>query len=286
MARTLTLADGQVAASAASILSSLDAGIEHVGVTFINTGTATETLVVTMRRAGGTARQIARAILSAKESLVLSGVAMQPDDTLLAATTNASAVDYVVTGGSQGPFVAVSHDQYGAVKQAPTTSVGGRVYTNTAASSAVANTATETLFSTSYSMPANTVVAGSLVRIRYQGIATATHAGDTLAIKLYIGGLSGTVLISHAATDVANNDVFSGEMELIVRTVGASGTIVGAGTYKSIPAAEGTMTVADEILPSTTLDTTVAQVIGVSATWSVADVGNSVRLDVLSVEIY
>lgn len=163
--------------------------------------------------------------------------------------------------------------------------VGGRAYTNTAASAAITNTITETLFDAQYSIPANTLKAGTLVRIRYQGIATATNSTDTLAVKLYIGGLSGTALISHAATDVANNDVFSGEMSLICRDAGATGHIVGAGSYKSVPAAAGTATYKDAVLASTVIDTTAAQVVGVSATWSVANAGNSCRLDFLSVEI-
>ena len=159
------------------------------------------------------------------------------------------------------------------------------VYTNEAASTAVSNTVTETLFSTSYSIPPNSLVPGQLIRIRYQGIATATNATDTLAIKLYIGGLTGTVLLTQAAQDVANNDVFQGEYELIVRTVGAAGTIVGCGTGKSIASAEGTMTTKDDILASTAIDTTTAKVVGASATWSVANAGNSVRLDMLVVEL-
>ena len=160
-----------------------------------------------------------------------------------------------------------------------------KVWTNTAASTAVTNTTDETLFSVSASIPANTLIAGSLIRIRYQGIATATNSTDTLAIKLYIGGLTGTALISHAATDVADNNVFSGEYEVIVRAAGSSGTMVGCGTYKSVPAAEGTATYKDDILASTTIDTTAAQVVGVSATWSVANAGNSCRLDFLRVEV-
>jgi hypothetical protein len=159
------------------------------------------------------------------------------------------------------------------------------VFLNTAASTAISNTTTETLFSPQYSIPARSLRAGHLIRIRYQGIATATNSTDTLAIKLYIGGLSGTALISHAATDVADNNVFSGEYELIIRTIGATGTMVGCGTYKSVPAAEGTATYKDDILASTTIDTTAAQVIGVSATWSVASSSNSVRLDFLRVEM-
>ena len=158
-------------------------------------------------------------------------------------------------------------------------------YTNEAASAAVSNTTTETLFDKYYSIPKNSLSPGQLIKIRYQIIATATNSTDTLAVKLYIGGLTGTALISHAATDVADNNVVSGEYELIVRTVGASGTVVGCGTYKSVPAAEGTATYKDDILASTTIDTTAAQVIGVSATWSVASASNSARLDFLRVEM-
>lgn len=156
-------------------------------------------------------------------------------------------------------------------------------YTSTAASTAVSNTTTETLFDKYFTIPANSLRAGSLIRARFQGIATATNSTDTLAVKLYIGGLTGTALISIAATDVADNNVFQGEYELIIRTIGASGTMVGCGTFKSIPAAEGTMTIKDDILASTAIDTTAAQVIGVSATWSVASASNSCRLDFLRV---
>lgn len=165
-------------------------------------------------------------------------------------------------------------------------------YTNVVASTAVGSTATETAFDTNYSIPANALKAGTLIKIRYQGIATATNANDTLAVVLYLataipaGAIVGTALISHAATDVSNNDVFSGEYQLIVRTVGASGTIVGQGTYKSIPAAEGTATYKDDILASTAIDTTAAQIVAVSAAWSSTNAGNSCRLDNLAVEIY
>ena len=156
-------------------------------------------------------------------------------------------------------------------------------YTSTAASTAVSNTTTETLFDKYFTIPANSLRAGSLIRARFQGIATATNSTDTLAVKLYIGGLTGTALISIPATDVADSNVFQGEYELIIRTIGASGTMVGCGTFKSIPAAEGTMTIKDDILASTAIDTTAAQVIGVSATWSVASASNSCRLDFLRV---
>lgn len=155
----------------------------------------------------------------------------------------------------------------------------------TAAGTALSDSTTETALG-SVTVPANTLQVGSLIQIRYQGIATATNSTDTLAVKLYIGGLSGTALISHAATDVADNNVFTGEYELAIRTVGSSGTMVGVGTYKSVPAAEGTMTIKDDILASTTIDTTADQAVSVYGTWSVASASNSCRLDFLRVVVF
>lgn len=165
--------------------------------------------------------------------------------------------------------------------------IGRMVYTNTAASSAHSNSTDEALFSTQFSIPANTLQVGSLIKIRYQGIATATNSSDTLTIKLYMGGLAGTALLTGTATDVANSNIFAGEWEGIIRTIGASGTFVGVGTHTDVPAASGTATHGiTEILASTAIDTTAAQVIGVGADWSAASSGDSARLDFLRVEIW
>lgn len=151
-------------------------------------------------------------------------------------------------------------------------------------SAAVTAIATEAAFS-SLIIPPNFLEVGSVVRIRWQGIATATNSTDTLAVKAYIGGLSGTLLFTHAATDVANDNVFSGEYEVHIRTAGATGTMAGFGWGKSIPAAEGTMSIKDDILASTTVDTTAALSVAISGTWSSNNAGNSARLDVFSVTV-
>lgn len=161
----------------------------------------------------------------------------------------------------------------------------GVAYTNEAASTAISNTVTETAFSTNYTIAPNTLAPGQLIRIKWQGIAPTTNSTDTLTIKVYIGGITGTLLFTHVATDVVDNNVFSGQYDLIVRTIGSTGTIVGFGTAKSIPAAEGTATYKDDILASTTIDTTTSKQIALSATWSVASASNSCRLDFLSVEL-
>lgn len=161
------------------------------------------------------------------------------------------------------------------------------IYTSTGASTAVTATASETAFDKKYTIPANTLRAGSVIKVRFQGIATATNSTDTLQIKAYLGGTGGTAILTGTATDVANNNVFSGEFTIVVRTIGSSGTFVAFGTHTDVPAASGTATQdVMEITASTTVDTTTTQDIVVSATWSTNSAGNSCRLDIFVVEAY
>lgn len=194
--------------------------------------------------------------------------------------------------GVLSPDVYIRGDT-GALRQTDGTSdvpvngwLGGLVYANTAASAAHTNSTDEALFDKQYSIPANTLIAGSVIKVRFQGIATATNSTDTLTVKLYIGGLAGTAILTGTATDVANNDIFCGEATIVVRTAGAAGTLVAFGSSAIVPAASGTAVPVYQITASTAVDTTAAQVIGVGADWSAASASDSCRLDILTVEIY
>lgn len=160
-------------------------------------------------------------------------------------------------------------------------------YVNTAASTAISATSSETAFDTSFTIPANTLRAGSVIKVRYQGIATATNSTDTLTIKLYIGGITGTAILTGTATDVANNNIFAGEAMIVIRTIGSSGTFVAVGTHTDVPAASGTATHGIcEITASTAIDTTTSKSVTASATWSTNSASNSCRMDIFSVEVY
>ena len=159
-----------------------------------------------------------------------------------------------------------------------------QLYVNVAASAEHENTTDEALFDQTYTIPADSLEAGQRIRIGFQGIVTDNNSTDTLQIKLYIGGLSGTALITLAATDVADNDVFSGEMTLHIRTTGASGTFVGHGWSSDFTSASSEAVVR-EYIAETAINTTIAQVIGVGADWSVAHADNECRLDILTVEV-
>ena len=149
-----------------------------------------------------------------------------------------------------------------------------------AASTAITNTTTQTAFDQAVTIPANTLRVGDVIRVVAQAIATATNSTDTLNVTLRIGT---TDVVATGAVDVANNDVAVITADLVVRTIGASGTFVAAG-LTAIGAA-GTATARPAIKASTAIDTTAALSVNATATWSVASASNSVRLDVMDVQL-
>lgn len=150
-----------------------------------------------------------------------------------------------------------------------------------AASTALTASSTETNFDNSIvTIPANTLRAGDVIRVRVQGICTATNSTDTFTGKIKLGS---TAVISTGAVDVANNDIFYLEADIVIRTVGASGTAVAAGA--TALGAEGTVTSKPGKLASTTVDTTAAVTFAVSGQWSTTNAGNSCRLDVCDWQI-
>ncbi len=119
MNANLTLANGQVAATAGQIVSWVGSESYRLNLTFQNVALTTETLVVTLVRASGPARRVARAVLAPNEQLVLAGFAVDGDDVLNAVTTNALAIDYTPSiAGNDAPFSMVSYDANGAIKTA------------------------------------------------------------------------------------------------------------------------------------------------------------------------
>jgi predicted RecA/RadA family phage recombinase len=154
------------------------------------------------------------------------------------------------------------------------------LYVAEAASAVISGTVTETAFDKSFTIPANTLQVGDVLRVRAQGLCPSTNATDTLTVKLKLGAL---VLIATGAVDVNNNDLFLLESDLVVRATGTTGTVVAGGLQAL--GAEGTVTTKPAKLAASTLDTTAAQAVTVTATWSVANANNQVRLDLFDVEL-
>ncbi|HUX15090.1 MAG TPA: hypothetical protein VMW52_01370 [Phycisphaerae bacterium] len=157
----------------------------------------------------------------------------------------------------------------------------GLLYSNAAASAEVENTTTETAFDTSYTIPASSLRVGDVIRVRCQGIVIDSNSTDTLGVKLYWGTEE---LCATDTPDVADNNIFYMDAEIVVRTIGSSGTIMASGNVSNI-AAEATAVTKPWVIASATESTAAAIVVQAKATWSVAHAENEVQCEQFTVEL-
>jgi len=173
---------------------------------------------------------------------------------------------------------------FSAVSQTERYNTGlAQVYSSVEASADHENTTTEAIFDENYTIPANTLAVGDTIKIRAFGTVTDSNSTDTLTCYLRIGGLTGTAIATTAAVDVADSDIFVFDSVLTIRTIGATGTVVGSTSYQD-PDAAGTAP-KWSTLAETAIDTTADQQVCVSADWSVAHADNEANLDQLVVEV-
>lgn len=106
MSRALTVSDGQLGTTAATLLSgvSMPTDGRRLDIVIQNTGPNSEVVLITFQRAGGTARRLARAVLEENEQLIINSLPVQGDDTPLGRTTTASVVDFMTMISAGGPF--------------------------------------------------------------------------------------------------------------------------------------------------------------------------------------
>jgi len=100
-----SLADGQLPGTTGNLY--VPTGVKAIikSINLHNTKATTETVVISLKRSGSSSRILARAVLEQDETMyVLSEgevLVLSDDDTLEGDSTNASAVDYVVTGATE-----------------------------------------------------------------------------------------------------------------------------------------------------------------------------------------
>jgi hypothetical protein len=97
MKRQLNIADGQLAATATEITAGAGDVAKRLNLTFCNTGSAEETIILTLTRSGGTARRIKRVVLQENEQFELGGFPLNSDASLKGYTTNGGVVDFTVS---------------------------------------------------------------------------------------------------------------------------------------------------------------------------------------------
>lgn len=154
----------------------------------------------------------------------------------------------------------------------------GLLSVNTANSSAIASTASETNFSLNCALPPNFLTTGRALRITASGKYSDT-ATPTLQLKLKAGSVTlldlGTVTLGSGVS----NKQWELEIILVCRTTGGTGTV-----QASLVNARMDDDLLQAIANVATVDTTAALTLQVSAQWGASDAANTTTQELLLVE--
>ena len=164
--------------------------------------------------------------------------------------------------------------------------VGGQANAQVAAGTSHENSTTETAMS-SFTIPADTLVAGSTIRLWAAGIVEDNNSTDTLTMYVRLGTSATTAsneaVFTSTAVDVADNDIYCIHGLIQIRTAGSSGTAVAMFSFQD-PDAAGTAP-AWQYKASFTVDTTSANFLQISGDWSVAHGDNEANSEMFVVDI-
>jgi len=130
-----------------------------------------------------------------------------------------------------------------------------------------------------YSIPANKLELGDIVRIKVFCTVIDTNSTDTLTPILKFGG---TAIATGAALDVADDDIVYAWADVHVTATGSSGTMTSISEIRTDANGGTSVTAATNL---TSKDTTGTLDVVLNVDWSNASADNEVRIDAFSVEL-
>jgi hypothetical protein len=131
----------------------------------------------------------------------------------------------------------------------------------------------------SYSIPANTLEVGDILKIQVRATVTDNNGSDELTPIFNFGG---TAIATGAALDVADSDVIWIDAYVNVTAIGSSGTMTAHSEIRTDAAAATTVR-ATTALTSKNTEAAIAMALNVD--WNAAHAENIVRLDWFTVEL-
>ena len=165
--------------------------------------------------------------------------------------------------------------------------VGGQAKATVADGTSHENNATEGSLE-KLAIPANTLVAGSTIRVWASGIVEDNNSTDTLTIFIRLGAhatlpASNIAAFTSTAVDSADADVYALNGVIQIRTAGSSGTAVAVFSFQD-PDAAATAP-AWQLKASFSVNTTSKLYLDFSADWSVAHADNETNSNMFVVDI-
>jgi hypothetical protein len=157
--------------------------------------------------------------------------------------------------------------------------------TSVPAGNTLSNHTAVTQFASTITIPANTLTAGRVLRIKAAGVYGTRATSDTLTLHIRLP--SGTTFDSagYNTTVSLTNRGWSLEYDLVCHSTGAAGVVEAQGMIRWHTSAKLADHVDVENTATKTLDTTIAHTLALAAQWDVAAVANTVTLRQLIAEV-
>ena|SRR3990167_6092056 len=156
-----------------------------------------------------------------------------------------------------------------------------RLLINTADSTVVSNTTTETNYSTTKIMTRELMRAGYIIDLKVAGIYSNSGVGThTLRFRVKLGTTNAIVFAAITLTGVNSNAPWTIEARIVIRTAGSSGTLRSSGVVSVIHGG-ATPTLSMDIQvdsANVTLDTVSDQTLQISVVHGVANVDTTSRV--------
>lgn len=300
------LNSGQLASSSAAVQT----GGGTVTVWLYNTHSAAIVATLTLTAVGDSALTVYSVSIDAGGSAEIVGLPLGPGDALTGSAGTADKINYFVLTCPEGvPFAARTYDSSGSVKSGGSTqsivdlTATGRITTADSVASGTARivggqikegvSASDTLlasagasaaqdFATTCVLPANTLKAGTRLRVRALVRVSNASGTDTLTCALLLGSTS---LIATTAVDPgATTDIHILEFEITARAApAAAASCVGSGRW--ITNTGGTIAHGTGLLAATNFATNGALTLKAQATWSATTANTAATLEQFSVDI-
>lgn len=135
----------------------------------------------------------------------------------------------------------------------------------------------------SYTIKANTLHAGKIIRVEFMARVTDNNSTDTVVIKVRIGAttLTGTAVITTTAVDSEDGDMCTGWLHIVSRGHGTSESLVCFGAANDADATGQAARHFAAIVGS--INTKADLLVEVTADWSVAHAENDVQIEAFNV---
>lgn len=170
--------------------------------------------------------------------------------------------------------------------QGPPGPTGGGIFAQTANSTPITGTTTETSIINggvgSLSVPANSFVVGDSFRSVASGVMNAAN-NQTIRVRVKTGSI---VLLDSGVQNLTNsiiNDIWSLNVDFTIRQIGAAGvaSIVSLGTFHYTKTNNGTVEgFSFNNINNTTFNTTVSNTLDITVQWGSNNAGNSIYSDI------